>query len=529
MRFRHVLLSGLFLMSGAAPAPAQMASSDLLKTNPADWPTYAGDYTGQRHSALKQITPANAHMLSAAWVYHMLGQSRMEAVPIVSNGVMYISQFNRVDAIDARSGKLIWQYQHPPIAGGAQRGTGIFDNKLFVTTADQHLVALDARNGAVLWDVKTQWQLAGQAPLVARGKVIVSGNRPNGYIQAYDVETGKSLWTWLPIPDAGDPAALATWGGQKPEGAPIWVSGTFDPEQNLLFMGTGQPEPQWAGEGRPGDNLYSDSIVALDIDTGKLKWHFQNTPHDTHDYDSLEVPVLVDAVYKGRKRKLVLQANRNGYYYVLDRTNGKFLFGTTFVSKVDWSSGLTAEGRPIPVPGHEPSVLGTTTCPSTAGATNWPSPTYDPKLNMFFVVVAEGCGINLRDTAKNYAGTGYMESPADGKEWQLYTRALDAFTGKKIWDYEQVSSHHYGPGLVSSAGGVVFSAEEFGQFTALNARTGKVLWHFSTGDVVTASPITYSIDGKQYVAITSGSNMISVALSDWALQNKPAERTGGAQ
>jgi alcohol dehydrogenase (cytochrome c) len=524
MRLRTGLLAASLLAATSVGGSAQ-PSDELLKSNPADWPTYSGDYTGQRHSALDQITPANVHMLSTAWAYHMLGQSQLEAVPIVQDGIMYISQFNRVDAIDARSGKLIWQYQHQPISTQAQRGTGIFAGKLFVSTADGHLVALDARTGAVLWDTETTWQLAGQAPLVARGKVIVSGNRPNGFIQAYDMDSGKLLWTWTPIPDSSDPKALATWGGQKPEGAPIWVSGTFDPEQNLLIMGTGQPEPQWAGEGRPGDDLYSDCIVALDIETGKLKWYFQNTPHDTHDYDSLEMPVLVDAVYKGQPRKLVLQANRNGYYYVIDRTNGKFLSGTPFVSKVDWSSGLTPDGKPIRVPGHDPSVLGTTTCPSTAGATNWPSPTYDPKLHIFYVVVAEGCGINLRDTSKNYAGTGYMESPAPGQEWQLYTRALDAFTGKKLWDYEQVSSHHYGPGLVSTNGGLVFSAEEFGDFTALDSRSGKPLWHFNTGDVITASPLTYSVDGKQYVAIASGSNIFSFALPDWTLSQA---KTGGA-
>ena len=523
MRLTAILAA--LMLAGSGIGMAQTAA-DLSKISPNDWPTYAGDYTGQRHSALKQINTANVHMLSAAWAYHMLGQSQMEAVPVVSNGVMYISQFNRLDAIDARSGKLIWQYQHQPITGTAQRGTGVFGNKVFVTTADSHLVALDARTGAVLWDTKTQWQLAGQAPLAVRGKVIVSGNRPNGFIQAYDAQTGKFLWTWLPIPDAGDAKALATWGGQKPEGAPIWVSGTFDPEQNAIIYGTGQPEPQWAGEGRKGDNLYSDCIVAIDIDSGKLKWYFQNTPHDTHDYDSLEVPVLVDAVYKGQPRKLVLQANRNGYYYVLDRTNGNFLFATPFVSKVDWLKSMSADGRPVPDPAHDPSVLGTTTCPSTMGATNWPSPTYDPALHIFYVVTAEGCAINLRDTAKNYAGTGYMESPAPGQEWQLYTRALDAFTGKKLWDYEQVSSYHYGPGLVSSAGGVVFSAEEFGQFTALDAKSGTPLWHYNTGDVITASPITYAIDGKQYVAVASGSNIFSFALPDWT---QTRAKTGGGQ
>lgn len=521
MRLRLALLASLVLAAtgpaGAAPAVANNpATADpLLRPDPADWLTYAGGYQAQRHTALKQITTANVRTLQAKWIYNMADQKNLQATPIVADGVMYISQYNRIDALDARSGRLLWQYQRGPVALGAQRGTGIWNNRLFATTNDKHLVALDARTGGVLWDVAVAGglQLAGQAPLVVNGKVIVSGNRPNGFIQAYDAQSGQHLWTWSPIP-AKDEPAYATWGGQEPQGAPIWVSGSYDPELNLIYYGTGQPEPQWAGEGRAGDNLYSDSVVALNPDTGKLKWHFQFTPHDTHDYDALEAPVLVDAAWKGRPRKLMLQANRNGYYYILDRTNGEFLQATKFVSRVDWALAIDAKGRATPDPSKQPTVQGVTVCPSTAGATNWPSPTYDPALKMFYVVAQEGCGLNLRDTARNYAGTGYLESPKDSESWQLYTRALDALTGNVVWDYKQVRSPHYGPGLMSTAGGVVFSPEEFGQFTALAAKTGKVLWNFNTGSVITASPISYSVDGKQYVAIASGSNILSFGLPD---------------
>src|SRR6266702_2853321 len=252
MSLKHVLRTGLMLAS--VPVWGQ-AADPLLKPDPKDWLTYSGQDHAQRHSALKQVTAGNVARLQAKWVYHMTGQKDLEATPIVANGVMYVSQYNRIDALDARTGNLIWQYQRQPIATGAQRGTGYWNNKLYVTTSDKHLLALDARNGSVLWDVAVQdgLQLAGQAPLIAHGKLIVSGNQPHGFIQAYDADTGKYLWSWTPVPAADDPA-LASWGGQKPDGMPIWVSGSYDPQLNLIYYGTGQPEPQWAGEGRKGDN-----------------------------------------------------------------------------------------------------------------------------------------------------------------------------------------------------------------------------------------------------------------------------------
>jgi alcohol dehydrogenase (cytochrome c) len=515
MMLKRSLLFGLLMLGASLPGMAQDKPADqaLLKPDPADWPMYSGSYDSRRFSALKQVTAANAHLLAAKWVYHMAGMKDLEISPIVVNGVMYLSQFNRLDAIDARTGNVIWKYQRRPASTAWQRGTAVYDNKVYLVTADSHLVAPDARNGGLLWDVKSEGGmiLAGGAPFVAHGKVIVSGNRPDGFIQAFDARTGKYLWDWSPIPKAGDPA-LASWGGAEPSGMPIWVSGSYDPEQHLIFYGTGQPEPQWVGKQRPGDDLYSDSIVALDVDTGKLKWYFQFTPHDTHDFDALEMPVLVDAVYQGHPRKLLLQANRNGYYYVLDRTNGKFLAGAPFVSRIDWASGIDANGKAILNPGHDPTVKGSVTCPSTAGATNWPSPTFDPQTNDFYVVIAEGCGVNTVASSAPAAGTGYSESA--NAPWQAYVIALDAFTGKKVWSYQAVRSNHYGPGLVSTAGGIVFAPEQFGQVTMLDAKTGKPLWHFNTGDLITASPITYSVDGRQYFAIASDTNIFAFGLPD---------------
>ena len=250
-----------------------------------------------------------------------------------------------------------------------------------------------------------------------------------------------------------------------------------------------------------------------------MKWHFQNTPHDVHDWDSLEMPILLDATFNGEPRKLLLQANRNGVYYILDRTNGRFLRGVPFVSKVDWITSLSPEGRPILAPGHTPTVQGTKTCPSTAGATNWPSPAYNPDTKLFYLIAQEGCGITYRSTTnfrpgQGGSGTAYMESPDDRERWQLYVRAIDALTGKKVWDYEQISSFHYGPGLLSTAGGLIFAPEQQGMFTALDAKTGKALWNFNTGALITAAPTTYSVDGHQYVAIAAFSNVIAFALPE---------------
>ena len=506
----------VLLLFGLA-ARAQVTDQDLLKPDPNDWVTYSGSYNAHRHSPLKQITPQNAGRLQAKWVYQLVGQQHVQAVPIVADGVMYVAQYNRLDAIDARTGSVIWQYQREPVSTAAQRGTAVHGNKVFVTTTDSRLVALDARTGNTIWETEVagkDYRFAGQAPLVAKGKIIMSGNQPYGFIQAFDVETGKHLWTWNAVPTSPNDPGAETWAGDswKLGGGPIWVSGSFDPDLNTIFYGTGQPGSQWAGDVREGDNLFTECVVALDVDTGKMKWYFQFTPHDVRDWDALEMPVLVDAQFRGQPRKLLVQANRNGYYYVLDRTNGQFLHGTPFVSRLTWSKGLSPEGRPILIPGTEPSVQGAKTCPSTMGATNWPSPAYSPDTGYFYFMAQEGCSINFRVSDRPGAGGGYIRSPHEGEEWRFYLRALDATTGKKIWDYQHVGSYRYGPGVLSTAGGVVFAGEHKGLFTAVDARSGKPLWHFNTGALITSAPISYGIDGQQYVAIISGATVLSFAL-----------------
>jgi alcohol dehydrogenase (cytochrome c) len=541
MRLRQSVLTGLVVaaaLAGAMPAAAQPAPAEpTLQKDPANWPTYSGDHTSQRHSPLKQVNTDNVTTLQAAWIYNMYLQRDMQATPVVHNGVMYVSAYNRIDALDARTGMLIWQYQRGQVATGSQRGTAFWNNRVFVTTTDKHLVALDARSGAILWDVETGngYQPAGGAPLVVGGKLIVSGNfggpvgGQGGFVQGYDALTGKHLWTWSALPKESDPE-YKTWGGARPQGGPVWLSGSYDPDLNLIYYGSGQPNPQWNGDPRPGDNLFSDSVVAIDPNTGKMKWHFQFTPHDVHDWDAGQQSILVDAPWKGKPRKLMLWASRNGFYYILDRSTGEFLQATKFVSEVNWLLSMDAKGRPTSNPAASPTAVGVGVCPSTAGATNWPSPSYDPALKLFFVVAQEGCSINFRDKAGSNDGGGYTEDP--NKPWQLYTRAIDAFTGEKKWDYKQTTSIRYGPGLLSTAGGIVFSGEKLGQISALDSRTGQPLWHFFTGGVITSGPMSYAIDGKQYVALVSGSNVIAFTLPDGPAATAAAESArarGGVQ
>ena len=521
---RAILFSSLLWTAG--DSSAQVTFQDLLKADSSNWFSYSGSYGAQRHSALKQIDTGNVATLAPKWIYHLIGQGRLEAVPIAANGVMYVPQANEVDALDARSGRLIWKYQRGP-GNGNNRGLAISGNKVYMGTADASVVALDARTGGVAWETKMPGPSAryqGGAPLVVKDKVIIGANASStGTVDAYDAETGKFLWRWTAIPKPGEPGN-ETWGADswKLGGVPTWLTGSYDPELNLVYWGTGQANPDFDGTVRPGDNLYSDCMVALDPDTGKMKWYFQFTPHDVHDWDAVEIPVLVDTVYEGQPRKLMLQANRNGYYYVLDRTNGKFLHGSPFVKSINWTDGLTPQGRPIVVPGLEPTVLGTKVCPATMGATNWPSPAYDPDTHYFYLIAFEGCGINYKATDKfpvtggpaGGSGTGYVESPDEREQWQAYVRALDVSTGKLVWEYKQIGSHHYGPGLVSTGGGLIFAGDMQGFLSAHDARTGKPLWHFSTGDIITASPMAYSVQGEEYIAVLSGSNVVVFGLPE---------------
>ena len=516
--------AGAILLAGAALA--QVSYDDLLKADPKNWLHYNGQYHSQRHSLLKDINTATVKDLVPAWFKNIPNSRRLESVPLVADGVMYVSQTNEVYALDARTGREIWQWQRQPaLQKGPNRGVAVHGNKVYAGTPDAFLVALDARTGSQLWESKLAEASDGYyspaAPMVIKGKVIM-GIAPgdhglNGWLDAYDAETGERLWRWHAIPRPGEPGN-ETWAGDswKTGGGDTWLTGSYDPELNLLYWGIGNPAPDFDGDVRKGDNLYTESMVALDADTGKLKWYFQFTPHDLHDWDSVEIPILVNAPYKGKTRKLLLHGDRNGFYYVLDRVTGEFLHGTPFINKLNWASGLDAKGRPIRVPGVEPSFQGTKTCPSTSGATNWMSPAYNPETNWFYLAVKEGCGINTksRDTFRPggfpYMGTGYIESPEE--PWQMYVRALELTTGKMMWEYKQISSKQYGAGLLSTAGGLIFAGDDQGFLTALDAKTGKALWSFNTGQAISASPMTYSVNGKQYVALTAGSNVVAFRL-----------------
>lgn len=507
-------------------AAAQVSTQDLLKPPAENWLTYGGSYDSQRHSALDQITPENVGSLQAAWVFPINSTNRLQTVPIVVDGVMYVSAPNEVYALDARTGRSIWTYRRTTgVNRGPNRGVAVFGNHVYVGTPDAFLVALDARTGAVAWersvgDAKDGY-FSPAAPFVADGKVMmgVGGGDSglNGWLDAYDAETGDFIWRWHSIPRPGEPGS-ETWAGDswKTGGGGTWLSGSYDPELGLIYWGLGNPAPDFDGDDREGDNLYTESVVALDLSTGNLKWHFQFTPHDVHDWDSVEIPILVDAPFEGTMRKLMAHADRNGFYYVLDRETGEFLHGTPFIDKINWATGLTPEGRPIRVPGVEPTIHGNFVCPSTSGATNWMSPAYNPVTKMFYLAAKEGCGISykakeeFRPGGFVYKATGYVESPQE--PWQMYIRALDLTTGERKWEYKQSTAMHYGAGLVSTASGLIFGGDDQGTFAALDAYTGKPLWHFNTNQRISASPITYSVKGQQYVAVAAGVNVLAFRL-----------------
>jgi alcohol dehydrogenase (cytochrome c) len=505
---------------------AQLRETQLKEAQAGNWLSYNGSYDSRRHSPLKQVNTGTIDALVPKWVYHVPGASRLQTVPIVVDGVMYVSQPNEVYAVDARTGRQIWEYHRiPAIQKGPNRGVAVWKDKVYVTTPDAHLIALNAGSGNVVWETKLAEASDGYwspgAPLVVNGKVL-AGSAPgdhglNGFLDAYDATTGERLWRFNPIPRPGEPGN-ETWAGDswKSAGGNTWLTGSYDPELNLLYWGIGNPAPDFNGDVRIGDNLYTESVVALDLDTGHLKWYFQFTPHDTMDWDAVEIPVLVDAPYQGKMRKLMAHADRNGFYYLLDRTNGKFLTGTPFVKHMNWASGLTPEGRPIRIPGIEPTLKGTVVCPSAIGAANWQSPAYSPDTGLFYVVAQEGCGLAHKSTETfrpggfQYRATGDVDIRDDS--WRVYVRALDLTTGKLKWEMERIGSTGFGGGLLSTAGGLLFSAELNGEFVAYDSKSGKALWHFYTGQPISAQPMTYTADGKQFIGIAAGGDILGFGL-----------------
>jgi len=523
-----LIVSLLFSSIVKAQVPYQrIADAD---TEPGNWLTYSGNFQAHRFSRLDQITPENAARLKVAWVYQIPDRGTFETSPIVADGVMYVTEPpTRVTALDLRTGRKLWSWQRQQARtakmigfGATNRGVAILDNTVYVGTIDCYIVALDARSGAVRWETKVQdnnlgYSITG-APLAIDGKIIVgiSGGEAGirGFLDAYDAKTGKPVWTCYTIPAPGEPGH-ETWTGDawKMGGAATWVTGSYDPALNLIYWGTGNPGPDWNGDVRPGDNLYTCSLLAIDAANGKIKWHFQYTPHDTHDWDATEIPVLLDAEINGRERKLVAMANRNAFYYLLDRVTGEFILGEPY-AKQTWARGLDAKGRPIVLPNTEPSVEGALVWPALNGATNWYSPSYSPLTRLFYVSVRERSSYYYKGEVEFKPGTffaGGGERPVDGddKAWGAI-RALEASTGKLKWEFRLQTPPW--AGVLATAGGLVFSGSNEGNFYALDARTGKPLWDFQTGATIAANPISFLIDGKQHVAIASGQSLFVFGL-----------------
>lgn len=519
-----IRLSGLLLVA-AGCAFAQVQFNDLLKSPAENWLTYHGDYRAQRHSPLTQINRDTVRNLVPKWTYHVNGAARLETTPIVADGVMYVTNTNQVDAVDARTGRQIWSYQDERATrSDVNRGVAILGRRVFFVTSDGYLVALNRTTGGILWhkqyaDVK-QGYYATLAPLALKDSIVlgVSGGDSGmrGFVAAYSPSTGEQLWKFYTVPLKGEPGS-ETWGEFDPQwgGGATWMTGAYDPDLNLTYWTTGNPWPDYYGEGRRGANLYTDSVIALDATTGKLKWYFQFTPHDTHDWDAESIPVLVDAVYEGKPRKLLLHPNRNGFLYVLDRVTGQYLTAHPFVRLLSWATGIDANGRPIEVHDMDPTPKGRIVCPSTRGASNWMSPSWDPVNKLLFVTALEQCDQYVSTMANPQPMHGSMAGgggPVDGQNGKFYLRALDPLTGAKRWEYAMTGSTDMWAGSVTTAGGLVFFGDDQGGLVALDTSTGADLWHFSMGQTVTASPITYSVKGKQYVAIATATDVFTFAL-----------------
>ena len=511
-----------WMLLAVVPAGAQVTYQRLLRADaePGNWLTYSGNYSSHRYSRLDQIRAANVARLKPLWVYQIGATHKVETTPLVVDGVMYVSvPPSDVVARDTRTGRQLWYYNRTipkdvrVCCGLVNRGVAVLGDSVYIGTVDAHLVALDAKSGIVRWDstvadYKTGYSVT-VAPLAVKDKIVigVAGGEygVRGLLDAYDAKTGKRAWRFWTVPAAGEPG-VETWdgGSWKTGSATTWVTGSYDPDQNLVFWGTGNPGPDWNGVVRRGDNLYSDCLIALDADTGKLKWHFQFTPHDDHDWDSVEVPVLVDGQFRGQPRKLVLFGNRNGFYYVLDRVSGKYL-ASRELSRQTWAKGIDDNGRPMLLPNVKPTVEGTKVYPNVPGSTNWFSPSYSPKANLYYVAVREEGGIYYEGEAEYKAGSLFNAGGSrniPGEEPWGAIRALKPQTGEVQWEFKLQQPPW--AGVMSTAGGLVFGGSTQGEFFALDGATGKSLWHYQTGGAVWSNPISYLSAGKQQVAIAAG-------------------------
>ncbi len=506
--------------------------SDLLqKEVKNNWVSYNGDYTGRRYSSLDEVTPANVARLKKRWIFQTSGAGAMEVTPVVVAGVMFITRSNDAWALDAKTGKQLWHYKRAvssglidDASGHINRGVAVLGSRVYMETDNAHLLCMDARSGSLIWDVAyatgNRNYGATSAPLIVKNNVLVgtSGGDDGvrGFVAAYDAQTGKEAWRFWTIPAPGEKGS-ESWPGDMylHGGGTTWMPGTYDPELNTIYWGTSNPSPDFDGSVRPGDDLYTSSLLALDPDTGKLKWHFQYNPHDLYDYDGVQTPVLVDATFKGQPRKLVVTANRNGFLYILDRTNGMYLFSKQFSPSQNWAKGIDENGRPISN-NLIPDEKGVTVCPGYSGGTNWYSPSYDPATNMFYFRSLEACSLFKGSTEPFVEGEGYystgVEHPKGDTPNAGYINAFDLNTLDFTWRNRLKGDDQAIAGVMSTAGGLVAFGNDAAEFEIDDAHTGKRLWAFPLGQRMHASPMSFGISDKQYFAVAAGDSVFAFAL-----------------
>jgi len=542
---RRVSIFSALLFGIAGTLSAQVSFDRIVNAGqePQNWLTYSGNMMSQRYSPLAQITPQNVKNMELKWVFQARSLEKFEATPLVVDGIMYTVQApNDIVALDPVTGRVFWTYSYSPsplsrpCCGRVNRGVAVVGDTLFMGTIDAHLIAVDAKNGRPLWNTAVAKPEAGyaitHAPLVIKDKVIigVAGGEfgIRGFIAAYDVKTGKEDWRFYTIPGPGEPGH-ETWAGDswKTGGAPVWVTGSYDPQLNLTYWGIGNAGPDYNGDERGGDNLYSSSVVALDADTGKIKWHYQFSPHDEFDYDAVQVPVLADIVWQGQPRRVMLWANRNGFFYVLDRATGKFLLGKPFV-EVNWASGFDESGRPMRVAGKLPTPEGTVIFPGNQGGTNWYSPSFSPRTGLFYIpswVNYSSVYIKAKaeyEEGRRFVGTsprsliGGLQGAKINtrKEDEGYgaVRAIDPMTGDRKWEFKM--NDVTDAGILTTGSDLLFSGGREGYFYALDARNGELLWKANVGGAVASGPMSYAVGGKQYVAISAGSSLFVYGLRE---------------
>src|SRR6266702_2476155 len=496
-----------------------------------NWVSYNGDYSGRRYSAMTDVTPENAAQLTLKWRFHSAGAGGLEVTPVVVAGVMFVTRSNDAWALDARTGKELWHHARvvtegliDDASGHINRGVAVLGSRVYMETDNAHLLCLDARTGADIWDVAyatgNKNYGATSAPLIVKDKVLVgtSGGDDGvrGFVAAFDTKTGKEAWRFWTIPAPGEKGS-ESWPGDMylHGGGTTWMPGTYDAELNTIYWGTGNPGPDFDGSVRPGDDLYTSSLLALDPDTGKLKWHFQYNPHDLYDYDAVQTPVLVDANFKGRPRKLVVTANRNGFLYILDRTDGKYLASKQFRVSPTWAQGIDEKGRPISN-GLIPDEKGVTVCPGYSGATNWYSPSYNPATKMFYFRSLEKCSLFRAKTEKFEEGqafysTGAARPPGNTPD-AGYLNAFDLNTLDFAWRDQLTGGGQAAAGVMSTAGGLVAFGNDSSGFEVDDAHTGKKLWVFDVKQLVHSSPMSYGVAGRQYFAVTAGDDVFAFGL-----------------